>query len=57
VGGEPDGVLQSGVGDVVQERFRRAAGIGTDQHLAPLAFRELLQRAVQHGDVIGAAKR
>ena len=44
LGGKPDGLLQSGIADVVQERFRRAAGIGAHQHLAPLVVGQLCQR-------------
>jgi hypothetical protein len=52
VGGEPDGVLQAEVGDVVQEQLRAATGIGPDQHLATLGFGELFQRGIQGGDVV-----
>ena len=36
---ESDGVLQSGVGDVMQKRFRTATGVGTHQHLSTVGGR------------------
>ena len=38
--------MQPGVGDMVQERLRRAAGVGAHQHLATLGLGQLLQRGV-----------
>jgi hypothetical protein len=55
--GKTDGVVQPGVGDMVQERLRRAAGVGAHQHLATLGLGQLLQRGVQHTDVVSAVKR
>jgi hypothetical protein len=42
---------------MVQERLRRAAGVGAHQHLATLGLGQLLQRGVQHTDVVSAVKR
>ena len=41
--GEPDRVLQPEVADAMQERLRRAGGVGADQHLCALSLGQLGQ--------------